>query len=525
MTLVTLHKIKKSFGGRLLLDIDHLSIHRGDRIGLVGANGSGKTTLLRLIAGEVTLDEGTIENNALTTYLPQLKENHQSKSGGEVTADYVVRALNEKSQLLLADEPTTHLDLSHIKWVEKAFESYKGAFITISHDRTFLDKVCDTIWELSDNKITLYKGNYTQYKAEKENEKNYQQTKYEKYVKKSRQLQEAITNKAKQTEDMLKTKHVQGNKVTYTETSNDFYQGKAKRMHRVKKSMETRLEKLEKVDKPKEIEAVKMELPEMESIKNRFIIRAFANEGKVPGKRLWKPATFSVKGGDKVGLIGANGSGKTTLIKKILAQEEDFTLSPAMKIGYFAQNLSLLDLDKSIIENVSIEAVQSETVIRIVLAQLHFKGDSVYKPVSVLSGGERVKVSLAKLLVGDYNTLILDEPTNFLDLKAVEALETLLDYYEGTLILVSHDRHFISSLVDKLWIIEDEALIEFNGSYKEWITSESVPVMDEIEEELMRIENELTTVLSDLSLNPSEEKDKLFQTLVAKKNELKSKLN
>src|SRR5699024_9152387 len=109
-------------------------------------------------AGEVTLDEGTIENNALTTYLPQLKENHQSKSGGEVTADYAVRALNEKSQLLLADEPTTHLDLSHIKWIEKAFESYTGAFITISHDRTFLDKVCDTIWELSDNKLHYIKA-------------------------------------------------------------------------------------------------------------------------------------------------------------------------------------------------------------------------------------------------------------------------------------------------------------------------------------------------------------------------------
>src|SRR5699024_312559 len=146
-------------------------------------------------------------------------------------------------------------------------------------------------------------------------------------------------------------------------------------------------------------------------------------------------------------------------------ENEAFTLSPAMRIGYFSQDLSVLDTEKTVLENVSEDSVQTETLIRIILGQLHFKGDEVHKKVSVLSGGERVKVSLAKLLAGNYNTLILDEPTNFLDIEAVEALESLLKEYDGTLILISHDRSFVSALVDKLWVLENEELLEFTGSY------------------------------------------------------------
>lgn len=522
MALVTLHNIKKSFGDRLLFEMDHLSIHKGDRIGLVGTNGSGKTTLLNIISGEIEPDEGSIESHALISFLPQLKEKSQTKSGGEVTADYVIQALNEKSQLLLADEPTTHLDMRHIEWVEKAFQKYSGAFIVISHDRTFLDNVCDTIWELDNNKIKRYSGNYASYKKEKDNERQFQQTEYEKYIKKSKQLQEAKEKKAKQANDAVKRKAPVGDSEYNLKGASDYFQSKAKKLHSVQKSMETRLEKLEKVDKPKDTQTVKMELPEMEAIQNRFIIRGFDLEGKVPGKRLWKPTNISVKGGEKVGIIGPNGSGKTTLIQNILSERDKLTLSPAMKIGYFSQNLTILDTDKSILENVSEEAVQSETLTRIVLAQLNFKGEDVFKKVSVLSGGERVKVSLAKLLVGDYNTLVLDEPTNFLDIQAVEALENLLKDYEGTLLVVSHDRAFLSSIIDKLWIIEDKQLNEFNGTYTEWENTSVSTLVDEVEEELLRIENQLTTVLSELSLNPSEEKEREFQELLQQKKTLKS---
>ncbi|GAA0356041.1 ABC-F type ribosomal protection protein [Alkalibacterium iburiense] len=520
MALVTLHNVKKSFGDRLLFEVDHLSVHKGNRIGLVGTNGSGKTTLLKLLSGEIEPDEGSLESHALISFLPQLKESSQTKSGGEVTADYVIQALNEKSQVLLADEPTTHLDMNHIEWVEKAFLKYHGAYIVISHDRAFLDNVCETIWELDNQTIKIYSGNYSDYKEEKEKEKQFQQTEHEKYIKKSKQLQEAKVMKAKQARDATKRKVPVGDSEYNLKGASDYFQSKAKKLHSVQKSIETRLDKLEKVEKPKEDGIVKMEVPDSEMIRQRFIIRGFDFEGHVPGKLLWKPVNISLKGGEKVGLIGSNGSGKTTLIRQLLSGHPDLVLSPAMKTGYFAQNLNTLDTDKSILENVSEEAVQTETLIRIVLAQLSFTGDDVFKKVSVLSGGERVKVSLAKLLVGDYNTLILDEPTNFLDIQAVEALENLLKNYDGTLIVVSHDRAFISSIVDKLWIIEETKLTEWNGTYSEWEQSSHDTSLNEREEELMRIENQLTSVLSELSLNPSEEKEKQFQDLLNRKRML-----
>jgi pleuromutilin/lincosamide/streptogramin A transport system ATP-binding/permease protein len=159
------------------------------------------------------------------------------------------------------------------------------------------------------------------------------------------------------------------------------------------------------------------------------------------------------------------------------------------------------------------------------LAQLQFKGQDVHKLVSVLSGGERVKVSLAKLLAGDYNTLVLDEPTNFLDLQAVKALEELLRQYDGNIILVSHDRRFLDSIANKLLIIDGQKLIQFDGTYKEWMESPSDIGMSEIEEELLRIENELSIVLSKLSIEPSDSLDKRFQELLKRKQEIKVKLN
>ncbi|TVP89515.1 ATP-binding cassette domain-containing protein, partial [Alkalibacterium sp.] len=224
---------------------------------------------------------------------------------------------------------------------------------------------------------------------------------------------------------------------------------------------------------------------------------------------------------EKVALLGANGSGKTTLIQKILSGDESLQLSPSLKIGYFSQDLSILDVSKSILDNVKKDAVQSETLIRIILAQLQFRGDNVYKPVDVLSGGERVKVSLAKLLAGDYNTLILDEPTNFLDIQAVEALEGLLEAYEGSILFVSHDRSFVNRTASKLWVIEDQKIQEFDGNLEEWDTArqQNAPV-DSTAEELMRLENKIAEVLGSLSLAFSEEKDKEFKKLLQRKKEL-----
>lgn len=254
----------------------------------------------------------------------------------------------------------------------------------------------------------------------------------------------------------------------------------------------------------------------------RFVIRAKDSSGSFSKKTLWSKSTFSLKGGEKVALLGANGSGKTTLIHKLLNGDDAIQLSPALKIGYFSQDLSTLEASESILDNVKQDAVQSETLIRIILAQLQFRGDDVYKPVSVLSGGERVKVALAKLIVSDYNTLILDEPTNFLDIQAVEALEDLLAGYPGSILFVSHDRSFVNRTATKLWVIEDQKIQEFDGNLDKWEKArQKQPSVSSTEEELMRLENRIAEVLGSLSLEFSEEKDREFKELLQKKKELK----
>ncbi|SDK60659.1 ribosomal protection-like ABC-F family protein [Alkalibacterium thalassium] len=523
MPIVSLNHLSKSYGDRLLFDIAHLQIESHDRIGLVGANGSGKSTLFRLIKGLEEADSGSIERHGSIELLPQLKETNTVKSGGETTADYIIQALNKQPKLLLADEPTTHLDISHIEWVEKSFRRFTGAFLVVSHDRAFLDKVCTSIWELEDQKLTVYKGNYSDYKEAKARELKNQQTEYEKYISKRNQLIEARDNKVKQAVNATKSKKKVGDAEYNLKGSAPYFQKKSKKLHQVQKSMDTRIDKLEKVEKPKEQAAIRIEVPDMDKLNRRFIVRMTDCVGKVPGKTLWNKATLSIKGGDKVALVGPNGSGKTTLINMLLNGDSSIQRSPSLKIGYFSQNLSTLDTSLSILDNVKQDAVQSETLIRIILAQLLFKGDDVYKPISVLSGGERVKVSLAKLIAGNYNTLVLDEPTNFLDIQAVEALESLLQDYEGSVLFVSHDRSFINAVASKVWVIEDQQIHAFDGNLNQWEESkEQKEQVSTDEEELLRIENRIAEVLGALSLEYSEEKDEEFNELIRRKRELLS---
>lgn len=170
---------------------------------------------------------------------------------------------------------------------------------------------------------------------------------------------------------------------------------------------------------------------------------------------------------DKIGIVGLNGSGKTTLLKMILARERGINISQRAKIGYFSQDLSILDDNKSIIDNVMEESIYDETTVRIMLARLLFKREDVYKKVKVLSGGERVKVSLAKILVSDFNILILDEPTNYLDISSIEAIEEALSDYEGTILFVSHDRRFIDKIADNIIYIGNQEIKTFNGTLEE----------------------------------------------------------
>ncbi|OZU87423.1 ABC transporter [Virgibacillus indicus] len=520
MILLEASHLKVYVKDRLLIDVEKLQIQEKDRIGLVGVNGSGKTTLLEILAGKKQPGDGTIKSDATLELLPQLKNTNTTKSGGEVTQTYINRSLATKADILFADEPTTNLDTAHIEKLEKQLLRRQGAIVIVSHDRAFLDSQCKTIWELHEGKLREYKGNYSDYVSQKELEIKQQENAYDQYIKKKKQLESALELKEQKAQRATKKpKNVSSSEAKIT-GAKPYFANKQKKLRKAGKAIETRIEKLEEVEKVKETAPIKMNLPNEEAFKSRIVLRAEDIIGMAGDRILWNKASFHIKGGDKLAILGNNGSGKTTLLKKIVNCDTGISISPAMKIGYFSQNLDVLNKEQSILENVSSTSSQSETLIRIVLARLHFLRDDVYKKVDVLSGGERVKVAFAKLFVSDMNTLILDEPTNFLDIEAVEALEKLLADYEGTILLVSHDRRFIQAIADRILEIKDKQLTLFDGTYeafKQYIPKQET---DSTEQELLVVETRISEVLSKLSIEPSETLEAEFQSLLKRKKEI-----
>lgn len=525
MTILEAHHIKHSIQDRELFSIEHLAVHAKDRIGLVGKNGSGKTTLLNLLAGHIQPEQGTIQMYTSVELLPQLKEKRDQKSGGEVTQSYIIEALEKQTGLLLADEPTTNLDTAHIDWLEKQLSHWQGALIIVSHDRAFLDKLCKEIWEIDEESLKIYSGNYTAYRQQKEKEIEKQRLDYEHYQQKRQQLERAIEKKEQKAQRATKTpKSKIGSTEESQKGSKPYFAKKQKKLQKTSKALENRLENLDKVEKVRETAPLKMTLPHQERLQQKIILRVEDVEGTVPGKQLWKKASFNIKGGDKVGIIGPNGAGKTTFVKKIMQGAAGITLNPSVKIGYFKQDLSTLNLEKSILENMKETSRQDETLIRTVLARLHFYRDDVFKPVHVLSGGEQVKVAFAKLFVSDINMLILDEPTNYLDIEAVEALEGLLQAYEGTVLFVSHDRQFIKNIATRIIEINHQELTFFAGSMQQLNEEPAEKETQEnpVEQQLMIVETKITEILSKLSLEPSEALDQEFQKLLKQKRELQN---
>lgn len=521
MLLMEAIQLKHYIKDRLLFEVDRLQIRTKDRIGLVGTNGSGKTTLLNILAQKISPEKGNVIAHAQCGLLPQLKNMDTTKSGGEVTQEYINKAIVNAPEILLADEPTTNLDTEHIEWLEKKLIGWHGALVVVSHDRAFLDHVCTMIWEVDDKQIKIYKGNFRNYEQQKQLELQQKQLAYEKYETKKKQLEEALQLKERKAEKATKVPK----KVSSIEAgkSKPHFAKRQKKLQKAATAMETRLEKLEKVEKPKTDVPLKMDIPNEHFFHDRVIIRVEDVSGRVADRLLWKKAKFHIRGGEKLAIIGSNGTGKTTLIKKIIQQEEGITISPSVQIGYFSQNLNIIDKQQTILENVSSTSHRPESFIRTVLARLHFYRDDVHKQVGVLSGGERVKVALAKLFLSNINTLILDEPTNFLDIKATEVLESLLKEYNGTVLFVSHDRRFIENLATKILIIEQQKITVFDGDMKQYqhqAQAQPNKKRNDQDQKLL-IETKITEVLSRLSIEPSEELEQEFQLLLQQKRNLK----
>ncbi|WP_042145213.1 ribosomal protection-like ABC-F family protein [Paucisalibacillus sp. EB02] len=496
--------IRYEVDGWELLHVEQLQIQRGDFIGVVGKNGCGKTSLLNILSGNEDKYIGTVHSEASVELLPQLKNTNTTKSGGEVTQTYINEAISRKAEILFADEPTTNLDKEHIEKLERQLKRWNGAVVIVSHDRAFIDSLCNKIWEVNERKVRTFNGNYSAYREQKEIEIAKQDENYKNYMTKKHQLENALGLKKEKAAKASRSPR------------NPFYAKKQKKMEKTASAIQTRLEKLERVEKVKEDPPLNMGIVNEAILGNKAIIRVEELEGWIGDRLLWGKARFYIHAGDKVAIIGNNGVGKTTFIKKLISTEQGIEVSPAVKMGYFSQNLDILDPDKSILENVKATSSQELSLVRTVLARLHFFRDDVYKKVEVLSGGERVKAAFAKIFLSDINTIILDEPTNYLDIDAVEALESLISEYKGTVIFVSHDRRFIEKTATKIISIESQTMELIEGDYNSY-QSYQPKVMDETEQDLMVIETRLSEVLSRLSINPDPNLEQEFQDLLEKK--------
>lgn len=520
--LAKFDKVKKYFGDRLILDIQDFEVFENDRIGIVGNNGAGKTTMLNVLIKNIEPDEGQIFLTESYSYISQ-RENYYNDceknkvmklfgapekyedflSGGEKVKLKISKALSENKKLIIADEPTSNLDSKSIKVLEDMLKSYKGALLLVSHDREFLDSLCNAIVEIEDGKLKLYKGNYSKYIELKKEERKRNEIEHKEYIYEKRKLENAIIGKEELRNKIKKTPKRMGNSEARLHKMGG--QKQKKKIDKNIKALKSRIDQLEVKEKPKNISETKITIQEGSEIISKNILEVNKLNLYAGNKQLIENAAFKIKRGKKVGLIGENGCGKTTLLKEILKQSnENIKVANKVKIGYFDQNQDILQKEKSILQNISENCSFDQGFIRINLDNFGFKGDEVYKLVSSLSGGEVVKAALCKVLLSDNNFLILDEPTNYLDIKSVEALEKALINTEKTVIIVCHDRKFISNICDYIIEIKNKHIIEFDGNYENYFINRSRTKINRTEkvnkENLMLLRNKLSEVISLLSI-------------------------
>lgn len=483
--LLKVQNLKKGYGIQELFSIDRLTIEEGDRIGLVGLNGAGKSTLLHILYGSEQADEGEInryceiamieqcqeeaDDRQMQDVSPQLLSRMQikdsaCKSGGEKTRQAIAAALSQGSRLLFADEPTTNLDVKGIETLEKMLMGYRGAFVLISHDRYLLDKVCTSIWEIEEGKLREFPGRYSQWKEQKEREREFAMFEFEQYQQERKRITIAMNQVKNEASQMLKPPKQMGHSEWM------LYKGVAreqqKNVQSRGKAMEKRLEKLEVKEKPKELAPVVMRLGMDNPLSGKTAVRIQGLTVQYGKKMVLNEVNLTLKANKCTVMMGANGTGKSTLIKKIMEHHPSVYVNPDVKIGYFSQEHETLDVNRTVLENVRADSNLKEHVIRCILANLYLTEQHIHKPVSVLSGGERAKVMLARLMASDVNVLILDEPTNHIDMYTAEALEGLLDKWEGTMLIVTHDRSLAKNSADRLVFLENGKLEEFEGNWE-----------------------------------------------------------
>lgn len=525
--MLSISNLSYFIGGRALYENASLHIRPKDKIGLVGMNGTGKSTLLKIINGDYQPSSGEVQkakdctigflNQDLLSYqsedsildvaleafkdtlalqaeidevlkqmetdysdeiinkLAKLQDRFEANEGytikakaeevlegiGFQTADLkrplktfsggwrmrvmLAKLLLEKPALLMLDEPTNHLDLPSIQWVENYLKSYEGAVVVVSHDQEFLDNCVSITVEVANGTLTSYSGNYSFFQEEKKERMEIQQNAYE-------NQQQMI----KQTERFIER-----------------FRAKATKSNQV----QSRIKALDRLERINEVidDNISVNFKFKFSQKSGRDLVVLENVSKAYGDLvILKNTTARIERGDKIALIGANGKGKSTLLRIIDGTEP---IEGKREHGYnviksfYAQHqLEALNVDNEILQEMQqAGSGKLDTELRNVLGCFLFTNDDVFKKIKVLSGGEKSRVALAKTLISEANFLLLDEPTNHLDMQSVNILIQALQQYEGTFITVSHDRHFIRGVANKIWYIEDQQIKEYPGSYEEYV--------------------------------------------------------
>src|SRR5690606_4576356 len=364
---------------------------------------------------------------------------------------------------LLIDEPTTHLDQEAIKFFIEELRYYYGALVLVSHDRYVLDQLVTKIWEVENGKVTEYTGNYSDYAAQKELQKKQQLEMHEKYMKEKSRLMKAAEEKMKKA-DKITQANRQMSKREVKDIPNKTFMTKSKgtsqkSVQRAAKAIEQRVEQLEAVDAPKNEQLIRFHQSDALTLHNKFPIMADRLSLKVGDKLLLEEASFQFPLGKTIAITGKNGVGKSTLIQHILQQGEGITISPKVVFGTYEQMNYQFNQDQTVMAYMKERSDYKDSKIRAVLHSMSFTGNDINKNVRDLSGGEAIRLVLCSLFLGRYNVLVLDEPTNFLDVFCLEALEQFIKGYEGTVLLVSHDQTFISHVADMVFAFENNKLV------------------------------------------------------------------
>lgn len=545
MLLLEAFGLEKSYKGNLILkQTEPFQLFSQDRIGLVGLNGTGKSTFLKLLTKTEEADAGLVHHYGTFGVVSQFEEgekdltsrsegiwnvsgkSYETMSGGEKTRTQIAAALERNPDLLILDEPTSHLDVEGMDQLAKTLKHHKGAVLLVSHDRVFLDMVCTKIIELNHQTFTSYTGNYSEYLVQKAHNEARQQSEYEQYVKEKARLENAAKEKAS------KAKSMKDKPARMSNSEAKLGKGKlqwAKRsLEKSSKVIEKRIEMLDKKEKPQEHQKVEFDIQRFSAIHGKQALSVKDLSLGFGDRLLVNHLSFSIKPGMKVVLTGKNGTGKSTLLEEIYRGNDAIELSKQLKIGYFHQHLDILNPAKSILENVMENSLYDETWVRTILARMLFKREEVYKKVEVLSGGEKMKTALAKLFLNDYNFLLLDEPTNYLDLFTREALEEVLVAYPGTFILATHDRRLMEKTATHILELQSPKAKWFEGRYEEYKNKENTDAKKTSENEasLLKLELEMTNLIGQLSLAMKEEEktrlDQRYQELLKEIRRLKT---